>query len=153
MSTTPFIDRQSIMMIRICQESYDSGPGVALGISVSYAHGTMVCPCVHLIPSNWILNVDDLDAYHADFIPKQMLHIFKAVRVTDERWAHPSLPHNLSAMSARLDDTSVWIAFDNPYVLMICFVIDMVQLSSAWLSQQRTFFICLYPLVVTLIDL
>ena len=46
-------------------------------------------------------------------------------------------------MSAHLDNTLVWIAFDNRHVLMIFTVIDMVQLSSVWLSQQRTFFFLL----------
>ena len=43
-------------------------------------------------------------------------------------------------MSAQLDITLVWIAFDNLYFLNILFVIDMVQFSSAWLSQQCIFF-------------
>ena len=44
-------------------------------------------------------------------------------------------------MSAQLDSTLVWIAFSNPYVLTITFlVIDMVQLLSEWSSQQCTFF-------------
>ena len=94
------------------------------------------------------LNVDDLDAYHADIIQKWIVHIFKAAGVTNEVRLSP---HSLSAMSAQLDNTLVWIAFDNPYVLTIFSVIDMVQLSSVWLSQQCTFFICLFPLVA-LID-
>ena len=54
-------------------------------------------------------------------------------------------------MSAHLDNTLVWIAFDNSCVLMIFLMIDMVQLSSAWLLQQCTFFICSFS-VINLID-
>ena len=54
-------------------------------------------------------------------------------------------------MSAHLDNTLVWIAFDNSCVLMIFLMIDMVQLSLAWLLQQCTFFICSFS-VINLID-
>lgn len=67
------------------------------------------------------MNVDDLDGCHADILKRVTvlvlhLHIFKAARlgVTAEL-----IPHSLFAMSAHLDNTLVWIAFDNSYVLMV----------------------------------
>jgi hypothetical protein len=69
--------------------------------------------------------------------------IFKAARVTDELIRLS--PLCLSAMSANLDSTLVVDSLRTIHTFWWSFLsIDMVQLSSAWLSQQCTFF---YPLV------
>ena len=113
----------------------------------------MAVPCAYLHDLQQ-LNVDDRDACHADIVQKRILvvlHIFKAARlgVTVER---DHLPAPLQSF-CNVGELGFHVSVDRVrqfILLMIFLIVDMVQLSSAWLSQQCTFFICSFP-PVTLI--